>query len=505
MSTEVGDHAVEGLLTDRQASVLAAGLLAGLLGVALALRLYRLNDGLWFDEIVSYIQYFRSPFTQIASTYDTQNQHILYSLLARLSLISFGDQAWSVRLPAAVFGVASIGAAYLLAREVAGRREALLCAALLTFSYHHVWFSQDARGYTGILFWTLLTSWLLLLGLKRPRLLVWACYGLAAALGVYVHLTVVFVIAGQFLTWLYVLMLDKRGSSRRADVVLPLAGFALAGCLVLLLYAPVLPQIAAGQASVARADPVTSAWKNPLWTVLELVRGLQVGFAGIAVGAIAAPLALAGVWSHGRERSLLLQLLLFPIALLAAAVVGFHYHVWPRYFFFAIGFGALLLLRGVFVVGELVGRHFGFTRSRTSKVQVGLAAVLILASAVSVPAAYGPKQDFAGALAFVTAEALPGDRIAVAGLAALPYQEFYQLEWPEVDSPASLAAVRSGATRTWLLYTLPIHFQANYPALADTIEREFSVIKEFPGTLNGGQVVVCRSDSAAAAFQTCSP
>jgi uncharacterized membrane protein len=48
--------------------------------------------------------------------------------------------------------VASIGALYLLGRAVAGPTEALFAAALMTVAYHHVWFSQNARGYSGLLF-----------------------------------------------------------------------------------------------------------------------------------------------------------------------------------------------------------------------------------------------------------------------------------------------------------------------------------------------------------------
>jgi uncharacterized membrane protein len=60
--------------------------------------------------------------------------------------VLFGDSGAALRLPAALFGVASLGAVYALGREVVGRREGLLAALALAFSYQHVWFSQNARG-----------------------------------------------------------------------------------------------------------------------------------------------------------------------------------------------------------------------------------------------------------------------------------------------------------------------------------------------------------------------
>ncbi|HTG84625.1 MAG TPA: glycosyltransferase family 39 protein, partial [Gemmatimonadales bacterium] len=118
--------------------------LAGLLIIGLALRLHDLGVGLWFDEIQTMVDYVRLPLGQILTTYDSQNQHMLYSVLARLSVDLFGDSGWSLRLPAALMGTASLWATYRLASRLTSEREALLATLLLTFSYHHVWFSQNA-------------------------------------------------------------------------------------------------------------------------------------------------------------------------------------------------------------------------------------------------------------------------------------------------------------------------------------------------------------------------
>ena len=79
-----------------------------LLAAALLLRLYRLNDGLWYDEIGTWIRYMHLPLAKIPTVYGSENQHYLFSLLARASLLIFGESNWAFRLPAALFGVASI-------------------------------------------------------------------------------------------------------------------------------------------------------------------------------------------------------------------------------------------------------------------------------------------------------------------------------------------------------------------------------------------------------------
>lgn len=108
--------------------------LTSLLVVAAALRLYRLDDGLWWDEIFMYVKFVKMPLGQLLTTYESENQHFLYILLARASIWIFGDSVWSLRFPAVLFGVGSIWALYLLGRQVSSAREALLAAALTTFS-----------------------------------------------------------------------------------------------------------------------------------------------------------------------------------------------------------------------------------------------------------------------------------------------------------------------------------------------------------------------------------
>ena len=227
--------------------------------VALALRLVGLDSGLWVDEIYSLLGSFRRPLAQIVSEFPRDNQHPLYSVLAHISLVLLGESAWTLRLPAVLFGVASVPLLYALGTRVTTRREAFLAAALLTVSYHHIWFSQNARGYSALAFFALLSTSLLLRGLERPRAGVYIGYGVAAALGAYTHLTMVFIVVGHALViTIRNLRRDTRGRRWR-DGRWPWLGFALAGAFTLLCYAPVLAQ-------VQPRDPLTDARQLDLWS-----------------------------------------------------------------------------------------------------------------------------------------------------------------------------------------------------------------------------------------------
>ena len=75
-------------IAPNQAFVLTAILLIGV-----ALRIYGLNSGLWYDEIVTLVESVRPPLREIVTHFPSNNDHPLYSVLAHLSIGIFGEHA----------------------------------------------------------------------------------------------------------------------------------------------------------------------------------------------------------------------------------------------------------------------------------------------------------------------------------------------------------------------------------------------------------------------------
>jgi len=459
---------------------------------AAVLRLVDLGDGLWIDELVTYASYAGVPFGKLVSTYDSQNHHILYSLFAHASFLVFGEGAWALRLPAVLFGVASIWALYLFARQVASLREALLSIALLAFSYHHVWFSQNARGYTALLFFTLIASWLLVRALRERRLFLWISYAVAVTLGVYVHMTMLFVVFGQFIVYLWERLAGTR--ENRQDMPAEfVAGFCFAGLLTFVLYAPVLPQLVGGT-YLEGVQTTIATWTNPLWTLLELARGLQTGFTGMALGIVACLVFLTGLVQFARTVPVVARLMIMPVLVTIAAIVALGHPMFPRTFFFAMGFGVLIVIRGMLTASRLLTRAFIPGAGNPELPGTVLCLLLIGVSALSVPRAWAPKQDYTHALEYVEQQSGTDDAIVTTGVAAIAYQMFYKVDWPIVESLPELDAVRTAHRHTWLLYTMPLHMHAAYPVMMESIEHNFRIAREFHGTLGDGTVFVMVSD-----------
>ena len=476
--------------------------LATLTALAVVLRVVALNQQLWYDEMTTLVQSARLPFWTILTTYTSKNQNLLYSLLAHLSLITFGDSIWSLRLPAVIFGALGIPTLYTCGRRITSPREALLAAALLTVSYHHVWFSQNARGYTGLVFWTLLATWLFLRGVEQRSGALWSAYGVALALGMYTHLTMGIVAAAHALILLGLFAEEWRRTrtlpARRW--LLPLGGFALAGIATLALYAPILPQIL--QRTVGAPEPpMRSEWNSPLWLLQEMARGLGAGrIGGLVVLAAGAALVLAGVISFWRESPLKASLLMTPGGLMALALLLVNQNLWPRFFFFCIGFAFLLLVRGGMVWGDVVAWFFGRDISTGKHWGIALVILALLGSLWPLRAAYiYPKQDFVGAMRYVDAHRQPGEPVVVAGLAVFPYRNYYGRDWTAVETGAQLEAARVPGKATWLVEWNATYIKSRQPEIWKAIKSEFSLVHDFGGTLGDGIIYVWREEGRPAA------
>jgi hypothetical protein len=483
----------------RESAPAAWLILGGLLVIALALRLWRLDLGLWFDEVVTLVRFTRPPVGEILTSFPNQNQHMLYSLLSHASFALFGEGAWQLRLPAAFFGVASIAALFMLVRHLAGTREALLACALMTFSYHHIWFSQNARGYSGVLFFATLASWLWIHALPRPNAArAWIAFAVTVALGMWVHMTMAFVAFAMGLTWLILLAHSLRTGSRRllASRWQPLAALALGGTLTLQLYALGLPEfLSHGLHEVSRE----SEWTNPLWLVTETIKGLHLGFAGSAVLIAGALVFAAGFFSVLRRNWVAAFIAVVPGVVLCATMIALEHNLWPRFVFFAAGFGIFFVIRGIHESSDLVVNRLLGREQLAPALSTAACLLLIAASATTVRTCYHPKQDYAGARDYVAANLGPDDAAVSVGMAGRMFQMYFAPDWPWVQTQDELDDVRRRSETVWLVYTTPIHMKAWFPELWDDVQRDFEMVRQFKGTLGGGTVYVCRQRKGAIA------
>ena len=485
-----------------------AGALAALLVLALAVRLVGLNASLWYDEVETLTNFVRLPWGQLFSDFSSLNNHMFYSLQAKAAVELFGESAWALRLPALLMGMASLALVWWLARKETGRGAALVTLLLLALSYHHVWFTQNARGYTGLLTWTTAATILMMSGLRRPRWSIWTLYGLCVAAGMYTHLSAGFFFVAHgviFAVLVGAALLRPHGQVVRSypgvRSIQSYYGFGLGGALTLLLHLPIFDQVrsSVGDVSSSATSSAMAEWNNPLRTLQEFSGSLD------ALGPIA-PYALVGgllvllfgavlVW---RRSPLLAAIYLTQIPLSLVLLVALSFRIWPRYFFVDIGFLFLCAAVGGLALVDLVEKAVRRTPLRRAVLPVAL-AVMAAISAVLLARNYAyPKQDFEGAVRLVEQLRGPQDVTTSAGLAASSIHGYFAPGWPVIETAADLDRMLATGRTVWLITSFQGHTRATRSEIMRRVDTRFDMVADLPGTLGGGYVQVYRSRPAGA-------
>ena len=467
--------------------------------IALILRLWQLNTGLWIDEVLTLVDFVRRPMGQIVTSFPSQNQHMLYSVIARFSFDLFGESNWALRIPSVLFGIGSIWALFYLCRTILSSKEAIFASTLMTFSYHHIWFSQNARGYTGLLLATLIATWAWLSALRDPRLKWWVVYGISIVGGMMIHMTMAFVVASHAIVYLVFALYPKLSKDRGPGVNLerragwaPFVVWALSATATLQLYALALPEfLTVGIHEESR----NSEWTNPIWVIKESIDNLTIGFAGISIVVLGIAFVVFGwtrIFNRDRRVALIVSL---PSIMSGATMLLLGHNLFPRFFFFSMGFGLIVIIHGAIELPKFLAGFATSIRPDSSllnRTGFALASLMIIASAVTVPRNYMlPKQDFVGAKNFVESQLSGNEEVVAVGLAGDMYAKYFAPDWRVTNDPDELKRLQRETT-PWLVYTLSPELKSFHPQIWATIQENYQTVRSFPGTLNGGDVVVCR-------------
>lgn len=470
-------------------------LLAVLVAIAAGLRLYRLDTGLWFDEIATLLDSVRHPLGQIVTHFPSNNDHPLYSVLARVAISVFGDEPWALRLPSALFGVAAIPLLYVLGRSVTNKIEAAAAAVMLTFSYHHIWFSQNARGYTLLLVCVLLSTLALIRWLDSGHRSWLGLYAVSIALGAYSHLTMVLVCVSHAAVCVVDPLLMNSATRVRHEWKALAGAFVGAGVLTVLLYAPMLGDVGTFFTTSGTAGSAAEV-ATPVWAVLAALRGLQVGFGQLWAVALGGLVFAAGAWSYFRQRAIVALLFLIPVPATLLVMVAMGRPIRPRFVFFAIGFGLLMTVRGAAWIAERFAttRAGTFTRQRYATAGVALVTAGVVALSLrSLPYGYRfPKQDYQEAVRFVEQRRGNDPAAAIAETSALPVLRYLGRPWERVEAADELEALRTKHGRVWVIYTFGSYIEVDEPKLWALLQAECREIQTFEGTVEGGAISVRR-------------
>ncbi|WP_209509803.1 MULTISPECIES: glycosyltransferase family 39 protein [unclassified Ruegeria] len=463
---------------------------------AAVLRTAGLNAPLWYDEIWTVDTHVRLPWGEMMGEY-SMNHHYFFSMKAKLFSQIFGEEAWVYRFPAALFGVGTVGAIWWLAKDVAGTWTAHISALLVALSYHQVWFSQNARGYTELAFWSVLGLILFLRGVKRPVIGIWVGFGLTAAAAVFTHLTGAFFFVALGFVWLLSLTTGfGRGGLTRAWVVQPLIGVTIAVVLILLAYLPILPSLVGTMSEVSATSAVDpmQEYQNPLWTIIEGLR-TAVGNTGpltlvVAIGGLVA-IAFGAVGTHATQ-PLFFPSIVAHVVVTLIILLSLEMRIWPRFFFVDIAPVILLVVVGCGFGSRVVAGTLRRPGLEQPLFAIGVLAITAL-SVVLVQRNYvAPKQDLAGAFALVENTRRPSERVYAINPGGPIFENHFNADWTTIGDSTHYSKAMSQPGPVALVVLFPNRMFRTIPELARDAEGRLDFVHGFAGTLGDGDVLVYR-------------
>jgi 4-amino-4-deoxy-L-arabinose transferase-like glycosyltransferase len=341
------------------------GLILLIMFVGACLRLYQMDRSLGGGDENHMLLYFGYTHLQyIATTYFDASNHIFHTMLVNLMSRWFGEEnAMAIRLPTFLFGIACLLMIYKVAWEIFASKEIALMALLIAaVNPVHIYYSQIARGYSLMIFFSTAVIYILIKLLQlKPNPWHVLFLTLCGFLSVYTLPTNIFLLislAGWLLIILFTPSLSREhginGEGRKQKVIWFAGSTLVMGFLLLLSYLPVLDQMVATarnhslltfntqSVSISNLAPaiVRRIFQDPLiWFSPFLMVGL--------------------IYGKVEQRSYrLLPVFIFFLPLIITAITGVG--GFPRNYLFNFPLLTIFFAAGLSVVGGHVGKWFRF-------------------------------------------------------------------------------------------------------------------------------------------------
>lgn len=178
---------------------------------AFAVRCHRLGEvNYWFDETFS-LRMAEFPVPELISRCALDTHPPLYFLCVKAWSFLFGQTPWMARMMSVVWSVAAVACGFGFVYEALSSRDesradgnrpalaASLAALLLALSPLELTWAHQVRMYAPLECLSILSTWLLWRSIQKPgsngR---WICFAIVELVGLYMHVTMLFLAAGHF-------------------------------------------------------------------------------------------------------------------------------------------------------------------------------------------------------------------------------------------------------------------------------------------------------------------
>ena len=420
-------HSLHDPLRDSPLTRSDAIFLLAIVMIGLVARAYFLAQPMRFDEAYTFIDFVQQSFSQ-SFYYLAPNNHVLHTLLVKITTWLWGASPAALRLPALASGMVAIPLAFLLSRKLHRGRAGLLAAIGMAVTPYLILYGTMARGYTLLV---CLTIALALVGARfvaEPGLPGCMLISLFAALGMLTIPTMLYAIAGLYL-WIALIITVKGGVARAlTGFVVPCA--VLTGAFTFIAYTPVMLMSGGLAAITSNRFVMPAPWDDFLNGILPHFISVFGDFLRDVSGPTLLglfALMLVGIFAAARKRQWA-TLLLFACVLLGSGTVFLVQHRIPfaRTWIYLIPF-ALVLADGGFatVLGKLGRRLQGWLITAVIVLGGSFAITLMTGNTIATYADTGAFPEAAAVARYLKPVIASSDRVSVRPLADMPSRYYF--------------------------------------------------------------------------------
>lgn len=240
-----------------------------ILALATFLRFYHLGfQSAWLDEVHTLKEsdpnMTLSQFNEVIMF--REGIPHLYFLIVRFLSDGLGASILVARIPSAIGGILTVWFVYLLGKELYDRRAGLISALLLTLNFFHIEYSQEARSYALLAFFTTASFYFLVRFVRVMNLKYAILLGLFAGLIPHMHPIGLVNVAAIYLIVLLSLVLGDAKDTKKLMLFSFLSGFVM-----LAVCSPVYPIVQ--KVSVINNPWIPALSYDSMYQVLVLLSG----------------------------------------------------------------------------------------------------------------------------------------------------------------------------------------------------------------------------------------
>lgn len=323
------------------------------------LRIYQLGaESVWLDEASTY---FLSSDT-LSGIYEATKNDVhppLYYFVVHFFLFD-GRSEILLRFPSMVFGMLAIPVIYMLGSRLFSEKEGLISSFLLSISLAHIYYSQEARMYSMMVFLTLGSIFFFYAAIEDKRNTFWGLFVVFTVLNIYTHYFGFFIFPIEILYFTFLLFAYENRKLRFRSELLPQAKiFLISVVSIIVLIIPRI-QVFFEQAASRVGGEVT--WGvDQTYFIMSLFSHftlspspslLYLTFFALGV--------LSIIQSNRRQAFLLCSWFVLPVMVsyYLSGIMPFH----PRYLLFILPAYLLIIARGLTATSSFI-----FSKSSTPK------------------------------------------------------------------------------------------------------------------------------------------